>query len=221
VISPRFTVGLRAWRPASLALGLVLLAGCAGRAPTPTGGRSLPADSAAMLARALERARPAFRTQEEALRSGVYQPPARVYAADSPAEPPRAAPSAERLAAERAAQPSAPPSTPPSTPPAAPSQPPLEARPIPLPAARPDETTPSGSLEYVVQVAAFREVISAARALGEARRVLPDLPARVDEQDGLFRVSIGSWQTDSDAQRRLDEIRALFPSAWVRPRTVP
>jgi hypothetical protein len=71
----RFRLGDRG--AAVLLVGALLvtaLASCsaAPRQAAAAGPRTLPADSAALLAAALRQARPAYATQEEALRAGVY-----------------------------------------------------------------------------------------------------------------------------------------------------
>jgi|GEM_PF-2967704 len=174
-----------------------LLTGCFPQQATPTRPRALPADSAAMLASAMRGARPAFPTQDEALRAGVYQEVAlaRPAAADraSPVAPPRTTPSP------------APPASSPRT--------------IPSPAPSPAQPPRFG--QYVVQVAAFSDLASAQRAAIEARRTLPDLATHVEEQNGLFRVSVGSWSDTDTAEASLSRIRELYPSAWVRARAVP
>lgn len=55
------------------ALALALAAGCAHAPASPRPSRSLSPDSLALLHEALRRVRPAFPTQEEALRAGVYR----------------------------------------------------------------------------------------------------------------------------------------------------
>lgn len=57
--------------PTAPLLLLLAITGC-GSARTATPRASLPPDSVALLAEALQRARPAYPTQTEALRSGIY-----------------------------------------------------------------------------------------------------------------------------------------------------
>lgn len=64
---------LRGWRRAAGTGLLALLTACAGgRQSLPGAPRQLPADSLALLEAAIARARPAYPTQAEAIRAGVY-----------------------------------------------------------------------------------------------------------------------------------------------------
>jgi cell division protein FtsN len=190
--------------------GLVCLAvfgGCAAEQPARMGPRALPADSAAILATALQRARPAFDTQAEALRAGVYR-----------AAPPHAAAAAASAPVTRPAAPN------PAVPPAAPAQRPDDVM-VRQRSSEPGRVTGDRSgatrAEYVVQIAAFHDLSSAERAATLARRNLPGIPVRIDEDAGLYRVSMGRWLDAAAAGLRLDEIREFYPSAWVRLRAVP
>jgi cell division protein FtsN len=183
-------------------VGLAVLSGCSAERPAPIGPRALPADSAAILAAALHRARPAYDTQAEALRAGVYRAMA----------PVAAAPPAPR------------PTLPPATTPVAPARRPEDAvarqQPSdPRPAAA--DRSAAARAEYVVQIAAFYDISSAERAAATARRDLPGFMVRIDEDAGLFRVSMGRWLDAAAAGLRLDEIRGFYPSAWVRLRPLP
>jgi hypothetical protein len=74
---------------------------------------------------------------------------------------------------------------------------------------------------FVVQVAAYRDRDSAERAMQEAARVLPDLEFLLENDAGLFRVVAAAWATEQEAREHLPVIRQRYPSAWVRPRTLP
>lgn len=74
----------RAWPLAPLAA--LVLAGCfANAAPRRAPERRLPPDSLALLSAALGRARPAYATQAEALRAGIYQAAQPLPAGPTPA----------------------------------------------------------------------------------------------------------------------------------------
>ncbi len=68
------------------ALTLALASGCAHAAPASRPSRALSPDSLALLHGALRQVRPAFFTQEEALRAGVYHPLQAVAAVDANGE---------------------------------------------------------------------------------------------------------------------------------------
>ena len=191
-------------RARGLALALVVVAvqGCgAARAATPTA--TLPPDSVELLRRALERARPGFPTQADALRSGVYQP-------DDVAAAPRE---------ERAVRPVAP------APPADPGSAPPRPTPPPAPADRPSPPRPdppgSAPARFGIQIAAFRDAASADFAAREARRTFPDLTVTATAADGWFRVIVAGWARESDAAAALPAVRARYPSAWVRALPLP
>jgi len=75
------------YHAAVLAMAVVVTAGaCAPRGAPPAPPRPLSADSLALLEEAVRRARPAYATQDEALRAGVYGRRVEVRAA-APAEP--------------------------------------------------------------------------------------------------------------------------------------
>jgi hypothetical protein len=211
---------------------LALLPACATRAAPRPSARPLPADSAALLAAAIERARPAFPTQGEALAAGVYRESgAPVLAAAPPARatPAPAAPSTATAAATGGA--TAPAAAPPSPHHAPPPPAPADVHPertaaitMPTPELADRSESGPGPLEvprYVVQVAAYRDPGSAALARDEAARRLPDLPARVEEQGGMHRVVVGGWTEEGAAERRLAEIREAYPTAWVRALALP
>jgi hypothetical protein len=77
-----------------LFLAAALLAGCgAPQAPAARPGpRTLPPDSAALLREAIRQARPAYATQNEALRAGIYAPPALAQRSAPPLMPSAPAP---------------------------------------------------------------------------------------------------------------------------------
>jgi cell division septation protein DedD len=185
-------------------LFLTVFSGCSAERPgQTTGPRPLPADSAAMLTAALQRARPAYDTQAEALRAGVYRPVVPFAAAHPGSSPdPSPTPTTGAPAARRPED---------ATVRQRPSEP------------RPDAgVRPAAArAEYVVQIAAFQDLSSAERAASTARRDLPGLVVRIDQDAGLFRVSIGRWLDAAAAGLRLHEIREFYPSAWVRVRSVP
>lgn len=205
----------------------LLLSGCApGRTPPAATLRSLPADSAQILARALASARPAYSTQEEALRAGVYRAAGTTRSADasqsvSSAGPVASAPAAATVPPSAAGTPERtdPERTDPAvrtrTPPAA-----EDAGPTSRPRSEGSGPTLRGS-GYVVQVAAFRDLPSATRTALEAGRSLPGLEVAVEEDQGLFRVVLGGWPDEESARERLVSVRQLYPSAWVRRRAVP
>lgn len=187
-----------------LALLVALPSGCAPRPAVRGAPRPLPPDSAALLARALRTARPAFDTQEEALRSGVYaaaEPPAPVAVAPPPLQ--------------GRPLPSPPPST--ATPPARPTPAAAPAPAAPAPPAA--DVSESGA--FVIQVAAFRDEASARAALVAALRDHPRLLPRVEEGGGLYRVILGGWQDVAAAEGRLAELQEAYPTAWIRRRTLP
>ncbi|CAN5761746.1 hypothetical protein BH23GEM6_BH23GEM6_05720 [soil metagenome] len=196
------TVGVRA-----ILLGIVVatpgLSGCLSQQPAIPGTRALPADSAALLASAMRAARPAFSTQDEALRSGVYQDLATMRASTAARPAPAASPATSAPA------------------PALPSSPAPAPRANTIPGRAPEFIGPSRAGRHVVQVAAFRDLASAQRAAIEASRVFPDLSTDVEEQSGLFRVSVGSWNDAVAANEQLNRIHEIYPSAWVRTRSVP
>jgi cell division protein FtsN len=216
VLSHRATI-----RICILCLGV--LGGCSAEPPARMGPRVLPADSAAILATAVQRARPAYETQAEALRSGVYRSAPPVTAPPITA-PPVTAPAATAPAG--AAPQVAPPREPsPVNPPVAPTRGQDDAVVRRQQTSDPPPVTSNRSeaarAEYVVQIAAFRDLSSAERAAATARRDLPGMVVRIDEDTGLFRVSVGRWLDLAAAGLRLDEIREFYPSAWVRARPVP
>lgn len=173
-------------RGAALLTALFLLASAAcggGRAPR-SGPRPLPADSAAMLERAVKRARPAFATQDEALRAGAY----RMAVEAAPPVPEQAEPA------------------------------PLPPAPAAAAVARPEQSVDPA---FVIQIAAFRDVASAQVAAGEARRSFADLEVRVEHEGGLFRVALAAWPSAEEAQRALERVRVRYPTAWVRPGSLP
>ncbi len=191
VFTPRVTIGL-------FIICLTFFGGCSAERPARIGPRALPADSAAILATALQRATPAYRTQDDALRAGVYRSAGPVVAAA--------------------------PVLPPLTAPVVPARSPDDVM------VRPDASRPQSEItdpsaaarpEYVVQIAAFHDLSSAERAASIARRNLPEMPVRIDQDANLFRVSIGRWLDAASAGFRLDEIREFYPSAWVRVRSLP
>ncbi len=191
VFTPRVKIGL-------FIICLTFFGGCSAERPARIGPRALPADSAALLATALRRATPAYRTQDDALRAGVYRSAGPVATAS--------------------------PVLPPPTAPVVPASSPDDVM-VRQEASRPQSeiTDPSAAArpEYVVQIAAFHDLSSAERAATIARRDLPGIPVRIDRESGLFRVSIGRWLDAEAAGLRLDEIREFYPSAWVRIRSLP
>lgn len=206
-LNPRGPRASRA-RAAELLVVLLLgsgLAACGtGQAARPS-ARPLPADSAALLARALKEVRPAYRTQDEALAAGIYATslahlPRRDSAmADRRRDAPPALPRTGR--ADTEANPT----------------PPRNAPPIPAP---PDRTSqPEGG--YVVQVAAFRDEASALGAAARARREFPLQHVIVEEREGFHRLALGTWPSREEAEQELVRIRSVYPSAWVRLRSVP
>jgi hypothetical protein len=87
-----------------------------------------------------------------------------------------------------------------------------------------EDRTPGRAVEeerYVIQVAAFRDLTSARRALSDVERALPSLSAGIEEEDGIYRVVVGGWPREAVARERLPAIRESFPTAWVRNRAVP
>lgn len=184
-------------------LGLAALAACApARAAAPRA--SLPPDSLALLRQALDRVRPAFQTQAEAIRAGVY---ARRETGPLVLGEPSAVP------------PAAPPPAPPAVPPGVPVAPP-PAAPEPAPA-RPDLPVPPREHAYVVQIAAYRDEASARAASEDALRTFPTLVPVVEVADGWFRVALAGWPDEHAARAALPPIREIYPSAWVRQRPVP
>ncbi len=79
----------------------------------------------------------------------------------------------------------------------------------------------AASGRFVVQIAAFRDLSSAERALADAGRLLTSLPTAIEREAGVFRVIAGGWEDESAARARLPEVRQRYPTAWVRPRTLP
>lgn len=74
---------------------------------------------------------------------------------------------------------------------------------------------------WAIQIAAFRDEASArALARGAAAR-LPGWPARVVLEDDLHRVLLVAWPSSAAAERDLAAVRAIYPSAWIRPGIVP
>ena len=188
---------------AIMALALVALAACApARAAAPRA--SLPPDSLALLRQALERVRPAFPTQAEAIRAGVY---ARRDAGPLVLGEPSAVPAA------------APPDASPPPPPVVPARP-QPAAPEPAPAL-PDAPVASREHAYVVQIAAYRDEPSARAAAADALRTFPTLVPVVEVSDGWFRVALAGWPDEQAARAALPPIREIYSSAWVRPRAVP
>lgn len=186
----------------ALILGVVVLQGCgASRAAAPSA--TLPPDSAELLRRALERVRPAFPTQEEAIRAGVY---AGRTAAASPADEPVGIPPRSPAPVTGAAAPS----------PDAPPAPPRER-------SSPDHPDPAaeGARRFGIQVAAFRDAVSADLAAAEARRTFPRLDVSATLADGWFRVILTGWALETEATAALPAVRSRYPSAWVRPLPVP
>lgn len=183
----------------AVGLALVALQGCgAARAAAPSA--TLPADSVELLRQALERVRPAFPTQAEALRSGIYDRTA-APAAAQPAPP--IAPDHPRRS-----DPDPPRRLPPSAPPERPAEPhrdPPEAE----------------THRFGIQIAAFRDAASADIAAAEARRSFPDLTVSATQAEGWFRVIVMGWARETDAAAALPAIRSRYPSAWIRGLALP
>lgn len=188
-------------------LALAALAACApARASAPSA--SLPPDSLALLRQALERVRPAYPTQAEAIRAGVY--------AARPSGPPvLGEPSSTAPTPPPAAPPRQDPSVPTKPEPAAPEPPPR--RPAPPPAV----PAPAPDVRWVVQIAAYRDEASARAAAADALRTFPTLVPVVEVADGWFRVALAGWAEEHGARAALPDIREVYSSAWVRPRSVP
>lgn len=181
----------------SAVLVVLLLAGCASARPARPAA-TLPPDSAALLRQALERVRPAYRTQDEALRSGVYA------AGQAPGRPVRAAqpPGPPVLGRERGGS----------------------SGPEPRRAPRgPDAPQPVPAIEhrFAIQIAAFRDRASADAAAADARRHFGDLTVLVEPAGEWFRVALAGWRDESAARQALAPIQTLYPSAWVRHLAVP
>lgn len=192
-----------------LLLAVTALPGCgAARAAAPR--ETLPPDSVELLRRALERARPAFQTQAEALRSGVYDRAAPT--ADTPAR--RADPPRPATPAGSQTDPSRRPPPPPADRPERSERPERPERPRP-------EAPEVGSHRFGIQIAAFRDGPSAEIAAVEARRSFPELTVSASEAEGWFRVIVAGWAAESDAVAALPAVRSRYPSAWVRRLSVP
>lgn len=191
----------------ALLLTLAAVAGCApARAAAPRA--SLPPDSLALLRQALERVRPGFPTQAEAIRAGVYDA--------RPAGPPV-------LGEPSSAPPTPPPASLPPQEPRVPTQPePSAPEPPPRRApARSSGPAPAGDHAWVVQIAAYRDEASARAAVADALRTFPTLVPVVEVADGWFRVTLAGWADEHGARAALPDIREIYSSAWVRPRSVP
>jgi cell division septation protein DedD len=183
-----------------------------------------------MLERALRAVRPAYDTQDLALRSGIYagveapreaSVPGVAAATPPPPAPRDAAPAgrspmaaaADAAAAARAAgSPGAAREPEPAA--TVPARPPGH-EPMRLPTPAPV------SVDYVVQIAAFRDGASAHAALQLARREHPELAVSLESHDGVHRVVLGGWSDMAAAEARLPELRRLYPAAWARRRAVP
>lgn len=191
---------------------LVLLAGTACATPRAAAPRAtLPPDSLELLRQALERVRPGYATQADALRAGVYG--GREAAVAARPEPAVAAPVPPPApAAPPVREP--PPQQNPSLPPAAPPPPAPAPAPPGIPAPDPDG-------RYVVQIAAFRDEASARLAAADAARSFPALVPLIEVADGWFRLALAGWAQEHDARGALPMLRELYPSAWVRGRGVP
>jgi hypothetical protein len=193
---------MRTGTAAAILTLLLLSTGCASARSAPR--RTLDPDSAAALRRALPDVQPAFDTQEDALRSGIYD-----QAAPPPAEP--------RLLGEPVART---PAAAPAPPAPAPAAPPAPARTQP-PAPAPTSLSGEEDHRYVIQIAAFRDSGSAGALAAVAARDFPNLPTVVDYRDGWFSVSLAGWPTAEDAAAALESVRSRHRSAWVRERDAP
>lgn len=90
----------------------------------------------------------------------------------------------------------------------------------PVPAAPPAALeTPGGG--FVIQIAAYRDRASAEVAARDAQRSFPALEVVVEEGGGYFRVALAGWRTAAEAAAPLSRVKASYPGAWVRARSVP
>lgn len=191
---------------------LVLLAGTACATPRAAAPRAtLPPDSLELLRRALERVRPGYATQAEALRSGTYRGHEAPVAARP--EPPVAAPIPPSAPVPRPLR-DPPPQQNPSLPPTAPGP----SAPAPAPPGMP---APDPDGRYLVQIAAFRDEAAARLAAADAARAFPALVPLIELADGWFRLALAGWTREHDARGALPVLRELYPGAWVRGRGVP
>jgi cell division protein FtsN len=177
-----------------------LLPACTTRPEPPRAGpRPLPADSAALLDAAIRQARPAYRTQREAIASGAYRSGVPV-----------------RLAAAPAAQ----------SPPAAPVMPPRDSGPAPgstpTPAAperrggaEPDRAPPSAGGVWVVQIGSFPGMDGAITAALDAERAVPGARGVLEVVGTAYRVVLQGWNSEADAEAARSAIRSAFPDARV------
>lgn len=79
---------------------------------------------------------------------------------------------------------------------------------------------PSRGGVVVVQIMAHRDRAAAEQAARQAEARFPGRTARVEAAGELYRVSLGTWESEQAASAELARIRAVYPDAWLR-RTAP
>ena len=101
---------------------------------------------------------------------------------------------------------------------------PAAAAPAPAPGPAPGPVptgAAAGAAEFVIQIAAFRDLPSAERAASATRRGYPELEVVVERAGEYFRVALAGWSTPEAAATDLSRVRQRYPGAWLRRRSLP
>jgi len=72
--------------------------------------------------------------------------------------------------------------------------------------------------EWVIQVGAYDNPAQAETAAEQARRRFPNISVVVERASGMHRVALSGWPSAGEAERRLGEVRRVYPDAWIRER---